>query len=171
MLACAGADSGMLVDAPVTNGPFQPVALMHLRGENREPSLPQSLLSFLLLPVPCCLCVSSGDELKFRSRRANRRLCPSSTGLLPEVKTRRRLTFLKVAALKKLEHGYLFIFFLEEEVELCVYMSVRKSGEGGSKVGSATFFFLVRLLKLSNKLSTNQPTNQPRIPVSVTTFT
>ncbi len=51
MLACTRAASGMVLDAPSSNGPFQPVALMHFRGENRK------FTSSALL----CLCVSGGD--------------------------------------------------------------------------------------------------------------
>uniref|UniRef100_A0A3B4WDR1 Uncharacterized protein n=1 Tax=Seriola lalandi dorsalis TaxID=1841481 RepID=A0A3B4WDR1_SERLL len=36
MLACTRAASGMVLDAPSSNGPFQPVALMHFRGEKRK---------------------------------------------------------------------------------------------------------------------------------------
>lgn len=36
MSACSGADSDMVLDAPGTNGPFQPVALMHFRGEDKN---------------------------------------------------------------------------------------------------------------------------------------
>lgn len=36
MLACTRAASGMVLDAPGSNGPFQPVALMHFRGEKRK---------------------------------------------------------------------------------------------------------------------------------------
>lgn len=55
MSACAGAASAMLVDAPGTNGPFQPVALVYLRGENRKRPL---VLSFLpLFSFAPCFCV------------------------------------------------------------------------------------------------------------------
>lgn len=33
MLTCNKAGSGMVVDAASSNGPFQPVALLHIRGE------------------------------------------------------------------------------------------------------------------------------------------
>lgn len=36
MLACTRAASGMVLDAPSSNGPFQPVDLMHFRGETRK---------------------------------------------------------------------------------------------------------------------------------------
>lgn len=51
MLACTRAASGMVLDAPSSNGPFQPVALMHFRGENRKFASSAAL----------CLCVSRGD--------------------------------------------------------------------------------------------------------------
>lgn len=56
---------------------------------------------------------------------------------------------------------FIILFFLEEEVELCVYMSVRKLGGGVSKVGSATFFSC-------SFIKAPPSTNRPRIPVSVT---
>lgn len=52
MLTCTRAASGMVLDAPASNGPFQSVALMHFRGENRK------LTSFPAL----CLYVSGGYE-------------------------------------------------------------------------------------------------------------
>lgn len=54
MLACTRATSGMVLDAPSSNGPFQPVALMHFRGENRKFTSSAAL----------CLWVSRGDGQK-----------------------------------------------------------------------------------------------------------
>uniref|UniRef100_A0A672KD90 Uncharacterized protein n=1 Tax=Sinocyclocheilus grahami TaxID=75366 RepID=A0A672KD90_SINGR len=33
MLTCSKEEARMVLDAPSANGPFQPVALMHFRGE------------------------------------------------------------------------------------------------------------------------------------------
>lgn len=55
MLACTRAASGMVLDAPSSNGPFQPVALMHFRGENRK------FASSAVL----CLCVSRGNGQQY----------------------------------------------------------------------------------------------------------
>lgn len=55
MLACTRAASGMVLDATSSNGPFQPVALMHFRGETRK---------FTSSPA-LCLWVSRGDGQEY----------------------------------------------------------------------------------------------------------
>lgn len=100
----------MVLDAPSSNGPFQPVALMHFRGENRK---------FASSACSVFLCFQGGNEQKIVAIYfgiLHKRIIVSEDFSKSCCERVRAFTLLVLVA------GV----FLEEEAGDCVCMSMRK---------------------------------------------